>query len=229
MKQKAILYGATGMIGQGVLLEALEDREIESILVIGRKSCGKSHPKLQELLLTDFLDYSAVEHQLGGYDVCFYCLGISSAGMSEEAYTRITYDFTVAAGEVLSRLNPGMTFCFISGAGTDSTGQGKTMWARVKGQAENAVAGMPFRAAYMFRPGFIEPRKGISSATRSYRIMYAILRPFFSLIRRLPKYATDTVKLGQAMIEVGLRGYEKTVLESNDINQAAAQYTTVHA
>lgn len=222
---KAILYGATGMIGKGVLLEALEDPRIETVLAIGRKSVGIDHPKLQELFLQDFTDYHAVEDQLKGYDLCFYCLGISSAGMSEEKYSRITYDFTVAACEVLSRLNPGMTFNFISGAGTDATEKGRSMWARVKGKAENAVASHPFKASYLFRPGGIQPLKGIQSATRMYRIMYMLFSPLTPLLLRMPKIFTTTVKLGQAMIHVGLNGYDKKVLESIDINEAAAQYS----
>jgi uncharacterized protein YbjT (DUF2867 family) len=232
MKIKAIIFGATGMIGQGVLLECLEDPRVESVLAIGRKSTGKSHPKLKEVLHQDFEDYSAIEDQLQGYNACFYCLGVSAAGMSEEQYHRITYDFSVKAAAVLSRLNPDMTFSFISGAGTDATEKGSTMWARVKGKAENAVQKFPFKATYMFRPGYIQPMKGVTSATRSYRIMYAIFKPFYFLLKGIPKYVTSSVKLGQAMINAADFGYEKTVLESTDINllaERSPQNTATHA
>ena len=218
----AILFGATGMIGSGVLIECLEDPDVKSVLIIGRSSSKISHPKVKELLIKDFTDYSEVEDQLTGYNACFFCLGISSFGMEEDAYTKITYDYSVAAAEVLSRLNPEMTFSFISGQSTDSTEKGSTMWARVKGRAENAVKSYPFKAVYLFRPGYIHPMKGVKSRTRIYQILIPILSPFFPIMKRLmPGSVTTSVNLGQAMIKSAKIGYEKQVLENPDINTLA--------
>jgi uncharacterized protein YbjT (DUF2867 family) len=160
-----ILFGATGMVGQGVLRECLLDSDVQQILSIVRTPSGQQHPKLRELVHTNFFDYSAMEPQLTGCGACFFCLGVSSAGMDEAKYTQLTYDLTLAAASTLARLNPSMTFLYVSGAGTDSTERGRTMWARVKGKTENALLKLPFRAAYMFRPGIIQPLHGIRSKT----------------------------------------------------------------
>jgi uncharacterized protein YbjT (DUF2867 family) len=174
---------------------------------------------VQDLVLPDLYDYSKVEPQLTGYDACLFCLGISSAGLSEAEYTHITYDLAVAAGATLARLNPNLTMCFISGASTDSTGKGRAMWARVKGKTENALLAMPFKAAFMFRPGAIRPMHGITSRTASYRVMYAVLGPLLPLAKKaFPGAVTDTETLGKAMIAVARNGYSKKVLESVDIN-----------
>jgi uncharacterized protein YbjT (DUF2867 family) len=164
---RVLVFGATGMIGQGVLRECLLAPDVESVAAIGRTATGIAHPKLRDIVHRDLVDYRAIESQLSGFDACFFCLGVTSAGMSEEDYTRIAYDITIAAAETLARLNPQMTFVYVSGVGTDSTERGRTMWARVKGRTENALLRLPFRGAYMFRPGFIEPRFGVKSRTSS--------------------------------------------------------------
>src|SRR5579862_4095072 len=163
---RAILFGASGMVGQGVLRECLLDPDVESVVVLSRSAIGRQHPKLRQLLHGNFLDFSAIESQLAGFDACFFCLGVSSAGMNEEDYQRITYGFTLAAARVLARLNPNMTFIYVSGTGTDSSERGRSMWARVKGRTENELLRLPFHAAYMFRPGVIVPLHGIQSRTR---------------------------------------------------------------
>ncbi len=219
---KAILFGATGMIGQGVLRECLLDPTIERVLLIIRSATGQQAAKLTELVHKDFFDFSSVESQLTGYDACLYCVGLSAAGMTEEAYTHATYDMTLAAARTLACLNPAMTFVYVSGAGTDSTEKGRTMWARVKGKTENALLNLPFKAVYMFRPGVIEPLRGIQSRTRGYRIFYFVTKPLLPILRLLlPQYVTTTELLGRAMIRVWQNGYPKRVLETRDINIAS--------
>jgi uncharacterized protein YbjT (DUF2867 family) len=213
-----VLFGATGMIGQGVLRECLLAPDVHSVLAVVRSPTRERHEKLREIIHKDFFDFSAIEPHLTGLDACFFCLGVSSAGMTEESYRRVTYDMTMAAAQTLLRLNPGMTFIYVSGAGTDSTERARVMWARVKGEIENALLRMPFKAAYMFRPGFIQPQHGIKSKTALYRFFYAITGPIFPLLKRLPKYVTTTEQLGRAMLEVARRGAPKRVLESADIN-----------
>jgi len=216
---RVLLFGATGMVGQGVLRECLLDPDVESVLSVGRSATGQQHVKLRELVHRDFLDFSPIESELAGFDACFFCLGVSSAGMKEEAYRRITYDFTMAAARTLARLNPNMTFVYVSGMGTDSSERGRTMWARVKGQTENALLRMPFQAAYMFRPGVIVPLHGIKSRTALYRIPYMLMAPLLPLLEAaFPKYVTTTERLGRAMIHVAKQGAAKAVLESSDIN-----------
>ena len=214
-----ILFGATGMVGQGVLRECLLDRDIQQVLTVGRSATGQQHPKLRELTVPDLMDLTAVEPQLSGYDACFFCTGVSSAGMTEEKYTHLTYDLTLSVAQTLARLNPTMTFLYVSGAGTDSSEKGRSMWARVKGRTENALLRLPFRSAYMFRPGFIQPLHGIRSKTRLYQFLYDVLAPIQPLLKgRLPKYITTTEQLGHAMIAVAKNGYPKPILESLDIN-----------
>ena len=213
-----VLFGATGMVGQGVLRECLLAPDVESVAAIGRTATGIAHPKLRDIVHRDLMDYRAIENQLSGFDACFFCLGVTSAGMTEEDYSRITYGITMAAAETLARLNPQMTFVYVSGVGTDSTERGRTMWARVKGRTENALLRLPFRAAYMFRPGFIEPRFGVKSRTSSYRIFYAITRQLFPILRRaFPSQVLATDEIGQAMLIVARRGAPKHVLEPKDI------------
>jgi uncharacterized protein YbjT (DUF2867 family) len=222
-RMKVIIFGATGMVGQGVLRECLLDETIEGVLAITRKPLGQTHAKLRELLHADFTDFSAIESELWGYDACFFCLGVSSVGMTEEAYHRITYDFAVAAGKALAQRNPGMTFIFVSGAGTDSTEGGRTMWARVKGKAENALMKLPFKAVYCFRPAFIRPLHGIVHQSRSVRWLYAVLGPLYPLLKALfPKYVTTTEIVGRAMIAVARQGAPTRILESPQINAAIA-------
>lgn len=221
---RVILFGATGMVGQGVLRECLLDSSVESVLAVGRSATGQTHAKLRELRHEDFSDFSTVESELSGHDACFFCLGASSAGMAESEYRRVTYGFTLAAAQVLARLNPGMTFIYVSGAGTDSTERGRSMWARVKGETENALLRLPFKAAYMLRPAYIQPRHGVSSRTPWLRALYAVMTPLYPVWKGLfPKYVTTTEQVGRAMISVARNGAPKRVLESQDIGQAAAR------
>ena len=213
-----ILFGATGMVGQGVLRECLLDPDVEGVLSIGRAETGQHHEKLRELVHRDFSDFSTVSGELRGYDACFFCLGVSSAGMKEEDYRRVTLDFTVAAARAVAEKNPSMIFVYVSGAGTDSTERGRSMWARVKGRTENTLLQMPFRAAYMFRPGFIQPLHGVTSKTTLYRAFYAVTTPLFPIFRALaPKVVTTTEQIGRAMLQVAKHGAPKRVLESADI------------
>jgi uncharacterized protein YbjT (DUF2867 family) len=217
---KVLLFGATGMVGQGVLRECLLDPEIESVVCVGRASTGQQHAKLRELMHADFLDFSPIENQLQGFDACFFCLGVSSAGMSEENYQRVTYGITLAAARTLARLNSNITFIYVSGTGTDSTERGRVMWARVKGKTENELLRLPFHAAYMFRPGVIVPLHGIQSKTRVYRAFYTLLGPVLPLLQgRFPKYVTTTEQIGHAMLKVAKNGWPKRVLETSDINE----------
>lgn len=212
---KVILFGATGMVGQGVLRECLADPEVERVLVIGRNACGVDDPKLDEIVRSDLFDYADVEALMRGYDACFFCLGVSAAGMSEERYTKITYDLTMATANTLARLNPKMTFIYVSGAGTDSSAKGRIMWARVKGKTENDLLQLPFESAYMFRPAFIQPMHGIQSRTKLYRVLYAIVGPLFPILNALfPKHVTTTEQVGRAMLEVAKRGHPTQVVEN---------------
>jgi uncharacterized protein YbjT (DUF2867 family) len=214
-----ILFGATGMVGQGVLRECLLDPDIQQILSIVRTPTNQQDPKLHELVHADFFDYSAIESQLTGFDACLFSLGVSSAGMDEAQYTHLTYDLTLAAATTLARLNPQMTFLYVSGAGTDSTERGRTMWARVKGKTENDLLKLPFKAAYMFRPGAIQPLHGIRSKTKLYQTFYTILNPILPLLKSwFPQYITTTEELGRAMLRVAKTGYSKPILETKDID-----------
>jgi uncharacterized protein YbjT (DUF2867 family) len=221
-----LLFGATGMIGQGVLRECLLDPGVELVVSIGRSAtsvrsaAGVSNPKLREFVHADLADYSTIESQLTGFDACFFCLGISSTGLTEEQYSRITYDITLRAAETLARLNTGMTFVYVSGAGTDSSEHGRTMWARVKGRTENALLRLPFKAAFMFRPGIIVPRFGARSKTTSYRILYTLTRPLLPLLRRaFPNQVLTTDEIGKAMLIVARQGAPKAILETADIRR----------
>ncbi len=220
---KVILFGATGMVGQGVLRECLIDPEVARIVAVGRRPVAQSAPKLQNLVLPDLYDYSGAEARLGGFDACFFCLGVSSAGMQEAAYRRLTFDLTLAAATVLARLNPAMTFVYVSGAGTDSSERGRSMWARVKGETENALLRLPFKAAFMFRPGAIQPLHGVRSKTRLYQAVYDVAGPLLGLLVRVaPSWATTTERVGRAMLAVAKHGAPKRVLESTDINALGA-------
>ncbi len=219
MKINAILTGSTGMVGKGVLLECLQSPKIEKVLVINRKPVGISHSKLTEIIHSDFFDLGKITKELSGYNTCFFCLGVSSAGMSEKDYSHYTYDLTLNFAKLLKDLNPGMTFCYVSGAGTDSSEKGRSMWARVKGKTENALLSLGFKDAYMFRPGFIKAMKGVKSRTALYNVLYVIFTPIFPLIMAFPKIATTSEALSRAMIHVASEGYRKKVLESLDINE----------
>jgi uncharacterized protein YbjT (DUF2867 family) len=213
-----LIFGATGMVGQGVLRECLLDPGVQLVKTAGRSATGVQHPKLREVVHKDLWNYSTIEMELSGFDACFFCLGVSSAGMTEAGYERVTYGITMAAAETLSRLNPQMTFIYVSGAGTDSSEQGRVMWARVKGKTENALLRLPSKATYMFRPGFIEPLHGAKSKTALYRLFYALSKPLLPVLRRaFPSYILTTGQIGCAMIEVVRHGAPKRVLESKDI------------
>jgi uncharacterized protein YbjT (DUF2867 family) len=216
---KVILFGTTGMVGQGVLQECLADPQVETVLSVTRARTGVTHPKLRELIPANFYDLAPHAAELGGYDAAFFCLGVSSLGMKESDYRRITYDLTLAAARILAERNPAMTFIYVSGTGTDSTARGRIMWARVKGETENAILALPFRATYMFRPGIIQPKNGVRSKTAWVRGAYVVLAPLASIIKRVaPNAITTTEKVGRAMIAVAQRGYSKPVLENADIN-----------
>lgn len=215
---RVIITGATGMVGEGVLHVSLAHPDVERVLVINRKPCGVSHPKLVEILHQDFFDLSPIEPQLTGYNACFFCLGVSSAGMKEAKYSRLTYDLTLHAASVLARLNPDMVFSYVSGSGTDSSERGRSMWARVKGKTENRLLQLPFKKAYMFRPGYIHPIKGMKN-THGY---YSVLSLFYPFLKRfLPKYAVSLNELGMAMIHTVNKGYDASILECEDIHRLA--------
>lgn len=219
---RVLIFGATGMVGQGVLRECLINADIQDVLAIGRSPTGVQHPKLREIQRQDLFDYSDIEGELTNLDACFFCLGISSAGLPEEKYTNLTYTLTLAAAETLARLDPQMTFVYVSGAGTDSSEKGRVMWARVKGKTENALLRLPFKAAYMFRPGVIQPVHGERSKTAAYRIGYIFAKPLLPLLRLLfPRYVLTTEEIGRAMIQVVKRGAPKKILESWDIGECA--------
>ncbi len=219
-KIKAIITGATGMVGEGVLHECLQHPAVESVLVINRKPCGVTHPKLTEIIHPDFFDLSAIESQLSGYKACFFCLGVSSIGMKEPEYTKITYDLTMNFARTLSKLNSDMTFCYVSGAGTDSTEKGKMMWARVKGKTENDLMKLPFKTVFAFRPSFMLPTKGLKNALPFYKYiawLYPIVHPMF------PNYFGTLKDVGMAMINCAIFGNNKKVLEARDISNYANQ------
>jgi uncharacterized protein YbjT (DUF2867 family) len=219
---KVILFGASGMVGRGVLRECLLDPAVDRVLVVAREPLGVSDPKVEELIVKDFFDYAPVEARLRGWDACFFCLGVSSAGMSEADYTRVTHDLTLAAATVLARLNPTMTFIYVSGAGTG----GGSMWARVKKRTEDDLLAMPFARKVMFRPGFIQPRYGAKSKTRLYRFVYAVTIPFYPLLRLMRGWVTSTDRVGRAMIRAATEGAPKDVLETRDINALSGSTDT---
>lgn len=217
---KVILFGASGMVGQGALRECLLAEDVEAVLSIGRTALGQQHAKLREIVQSDLMELRGIEGELAGYDACFFCLGVSAAGMSEAQYTRITYDLTLAVAEVLARLSPQMTFIYVSGDGTDETESKRAMWARVKGRTENAIRKLPLRAV-MFRPGLIRPMHGIRSKTRLYRAGYVVLWPLLPLLDRLGA-ATTTERVGRAMLRVAREGSPIPVLGNRDINALTA-------
>ena len=220
---RVILFGATGMVGQGVLRECLADPQVESVLLVGRGPAGVEEPKVREIVHPDLFDYSSIEGELIGFDACFFCLGVSAAGMSEKAYHEITFDLTLSAARALVRLNPEMTFVYVSALGTDSTEQGRIMWARVRGRTENQLLQLPFKSAFMFRPAFIQPLHGIRSRTSAYRVLYSLAGPMFPVLEAVfPRYVTTTERVGLAMIRVAQQGYPQSILENDDINRLAA-------
>jgi uncharacterized protein YbjT (DUF2867 family) len=214
---KVLIFGGTGMVGQGVLRECLRAVDVEVVAPVGRNATGHHDPKLREIVHADLFNLAAIEPELTGFDACFFSLGVSAAGISEADYARINYTLTLAVAETLSRLNPGMTFVYVSGAGTDSTENSRVMWARVKGRTENALLRLPVKA-FMVRPGLIQPLDGIQSKTRTYRILYSLTKPFLPLLRwALPSQVLTTREIGRAVLEVARRGHEKRILETRDI------------
>ena len=225
---KVILFGASGMVGQGVLRECLRDPRVTSVVAIGRAKIAETDAKLRQIVHQDFTDFSTLEAELGGADACFFCLGVSSAGMSEADYRHVTFDFTLGAARTLAKVSPGLTFIYVSGTGTDSSARGRSMWARVKGETENALLALPFKRAYMFRPGFIQPMHGVKSRTRLYRVLYAITTPLFPLVKLVSgKAAITTEDVGRAMIEAAANGAPKPLLENGDIRALATKSATV--
>lgn len=218
MKIKAIITGATGMIGEGVLHECLNHSDVESVLIINRKPFGVTHPKLKEIIHNNFFDFSSIQDELKNYNACFFCLGTTSVGKKEEEYTKITFDITKALADILVKLNHDITFCYISGAKTDGTEKGRSMWARVKGRTENYILNLGFKDAYAFRPGIIEPTKGLNNILKPYKY----LSPLLVLIKLLfPKYICSLKEIGLAMINSAAKGYDKKVLEVVDIKTLA--------
>jgi len=215
---KVIIFGATGMVGQGALNACLRDREVSQVLLVGRTASGRMEPRIKEWVTSDLFDLGGRAADLSGYDACFFCLGVSSSGMDEARYTRITHDLTLSVAGTLCRLNPGMTFIYLSGAGADSTENSRTMWTRVRGRTENELRRLPFKAVYVFRPGIIQPLDGIRSKTSSYRLFYSAIGPLLTPLRRLiPKVILTTDGMGRAMIAAARRGAPKAVLEAADI------------
>ena len=218
-----VIFGATGMVGKAVLLECLDDSRVERVLVVSRRPGDVSHPKLREIIHQDFFNFREIQAEFMNCDACFFCLGVSSVGMSESDYHRQTYDLTLAAATTIASVTERrLIFCYVSGEGTDSTERGRSAWARTKGKTENALLRLPFKAAYMFRPGYIQPLRGIRSKTRWYQVMYDLLGPLYPVLRRVfPAYVTTTVNIGRAMIQVAVAGFSKPILLSADINQLA--------
>jgi hypothetical protein len=214
MKVRTIITGATGMVGEGVLHECLLSDDVEQVLVINRKPCGISHPKLKEIIHSNFYDFSPIESQLQNYNACFFCLGVTSVGKKEPEYTKLTYDLTTHVADTLVKYNKDMVFCYVSGGGTDQTEKGKIMWARVKGRTENHLLSLPFKAAYMFRPGYIQPTKGLKNTLKAYNYigwMYPLLK------KLMPAHVCTLQELGLAMIHTVTKGYSKPILDSKDI------------
>jgi uncharacterized protein YbjT (DUF2867 family) len=214
MKIKAIITGATGMVGEGVLHECLRYPGVESVLVINRKPCGVKHEKLKEIIHKNFFDLTQIENQLAGYNACYFCAGVSSVGKTEEKFRYITYDLTLNFANALLKLNPDMTLCYISGDGTDSTEKGKIMWARVKGKTENDLMKLGFKDSYMFRPGYIQPTKGLKNTKGFYKVL-APFYPFWKIL--FPRHLVRLEELGKAMINSTLFGFDKKILECEDI------------
>ncbi len=224
---KVIVTGATGMVGKGVLLECLDHPEVKEVLAIGRRKMDISHPKLIELIHSDFSEFDSVADQLKGYDACYACMGVSAAGMKEEEYKRMTYDYTLGLARPLFQLNPGMTFIYVSGQGTDSSEKGRSMWARVKGKTENDILKLGFKQAFAFRPGAIIPLRGIEPSSKMYRILINNLTWLIKLIKKLsPNSVVDTTQIGLAMINSTLYGFKGKIVNPNDIISLAEQIKT---
>jgi hypothetical protein len=219
-KLRVIITGSTGMVGEGVLHECLQSNDVESVLIVNRKHLDISHPKLTEVLHEDFLNLSPVEDKLSGYSACFFCLGVSSVGMARDKYYETTYKLTLHFAETIVKQNPDMTFCYVSGAGTDSTEKGRSAWARVKGKTENDLKKLPFRDVYLFRPGYIQPTPGLKNANK----MYSYFKWMYPVGRNLwPKYFSTLSEVGQAMINAAKFGFPKKVLAGKEISELSRQ------
>lgn len=211
------------MVGKGVLLECLDHPEVEKALIIGRSKLDLEHPKLEQIIHADFSDFSSIKSELSGYDACYLCMGVSAAGLKEEDYHKMTYDYTLGLARILAELNPNMTCTYVSGVGTDSSEMGRIMWARVKGKTENHLLNLGFKQAYMFRPGAIIPLRGIKSRTRLYQFFYDYFMWFIKLMKVFtPSSIVNTTQIGLSMINVTKDGFKKTVLDPKDIIEAAA-------
>ena len=222
---RVLIFGATGMVGSGVLLECLEAADVEQVTTVGRSAVMMQHPKLKQVLHADLFHVESIEAQLQPFDACFFCLGVSSVGMQEAQYSRLTYELTLDIAVPLARLNRKMTFVYVSGANTDASGKNKTMWSRVKGRTENALQRLPFKAVYCFRPGVIQPVKGVKSKTAIYQAIYVVLGPLLSLIRALrPGAVITTEGIGIAMLEVARRGAPQSVLEVADLKKIVGDF-----
>lgn len=220
-----LLFGATGMVGQGVLRECLLAPDVALVQTVGRSATGQAQAGLREVTVPDLFRCDTIADQLTGFDACFFCLGVSSAGMQEDEYTRLTYDLTLSIAQLLAARNPGMTFTYVSGTGTDSSEQGRGMWARVKGRTENALQRLPFKAVYLFRPGIIQPLDGIRSKTSSYQFFYSLTKPLLTPLRKLfPNAVLTTRMMGLAMLNAVRHGAPKAVLESADIRVLAESH-----
>jgi uncharacterized protein YbjT (DUF2867 family) len=216
-----LIFGATGMVGDSVLRECLADPRVISVVAVTRSPLGFTDAKLRELGRTDFLEFADLAPEFARVDACFFCLGVSAAGRSEADYRRVTFDITLAAARALASVRPGAAFCYVSGEGTDSSARSRSMWARVKGETENALLTLPLNA-YMFRPGFIRPRPGSRSKTWLYRLAYTVLGPLYPVLKRLaPTHVTTAENVGRAMLAAATIGYSKRVLENQDINALA--------
>ena len=214
-----IVFGASGMVGQGVLRECLLDPDVQLVLSVGRRTAGRTHPKLRDRILADLFDLTPIETELSGLDPCFFCLGVASAGMAEADYRRVTFDLTLAVARTLAPLNPGMRFIYVSGAGADSSERGRAMWARVRGQTENALLQLPFKTAAVVRPAGIIPLHGITSRTPLYRVAYTLMRPLWPVLHQMfPQYVTTTEELGRVLLRIAKHGAPKPILEARDIS-----------
>ncbi len=221
MKLNVIITGVTGMVGEGVLHEPLLHPDVERVLVLTRRPSGMSHPKLAEMVVPDFYDLSSIESQLAGYNACFFCLGVSSIGMKEADYRHVTYDLSMSAARTLSKMNPEMTFCYISGKGTDSSEHGRFMWARVKGKTENDLMKLPFKRVFAFRPAYIHPSPGMKNTNSRVAKYYKYITWLYPLLRRFaPSNVCTMTELGRAMIHVSTHGYDRSILEVKDIVSA---------
>jgi hypothetical protein len=219
MKIRPIITGASGMVGEGVLLECLSHPDVEEVLVIGRRHCGVVHPKLKEIIHRDFFDLGPVRDRLSGYNACYFCLGVSSVGMKQPEYFRMTHTLTMHVAETLSGLNPGMTFCYVSGSGTDSTEKGRSMWARIKGKTENDLLKLPFGQVFAFRPGFMKAHTEANNTLKYYKY-FEWMYPFLRAV--LPGFTSTLAEVGQAMIMVTQHGYHTHIIEVKDIVALAA-------